>query len=237
MHNTTARLFALWHEDSFRFAEKGTGPLSPSRARRQKVKPNIQYLQNVHIPTFALPPRPTSNRRGRHRDLSQGEKITDVDDNDALEDWNERASSLFEWIGMVNIGAQRLQANDRVDPYVAVYSPPAPFTVGDMVHMRWHGFLTPQFVQGIVDTATTLLPRRRAACPSAPLIGLTIHGSTGVPILTLPRVARLEGEDTACIMLAREGTDDAVASSGEEMGLNGNWVMLESMGKWDSRIG
>jgi ribonuclease P/MRP protein subunit RPP40 len=106
--------------------------------------------------------------------LSHGEKITNAEDNDALEDWNERASSLFEWIGMVNIGAQRyvsqycgplgddylkpcgirLHANDRVDPYVAVYSPPAPFTVGDMVHMRWHGFLTPQFVQRIVDTAT-----------------------------------------------------------------------------------
>jgi hypothetical protein len=108
VHNTTARLFALWDENSFRFAEKGTGPLSPSRARRHKVKPNVQHLQNVHIPTFALPPRPTSNRRGKHRDLSRGEKIiTDADDNDALEDWNERASSLFEWIGMVNIGAQR----------------------------------------------------------------------------------------------------------------------------------
>ena len=110
VHNMTARLFALWHEkDSFHFAEKGTGPLSPSGAQRHKVKPNIRHLQNVHIPTFALPPRPrpTSNKRGKHRDLSHGEKITDPDDNDALEDWNERASSLFEWIGMVNIGAQR----------------------------------------------------------------------------------------------------------------------------------
>lgn len=134
------------------------------------MKPNIQHLQNVHIPTFALPPRPTSNGRGK-RQHRHGEKITDADDNDALEDWNERASLLFEWIGMVNIGAQRyvvgnvvlwvtitcgprLQANDRVDPYVAVYSPPAPFTVGDVVRMRWQGFLTPQFVQRIVDTAT-----------------------------------------------------------------------------------
>jgi len=96
----------MWHEDSFRFAEKGRGPLSPSAARRHKVKPNIQHLQNVHIPTFALPPRPTSNRRGK-RQHRHGEKITDADDNDALEDWNERASLLFEWIGMVNIGAQR----------------------------------------------------------------------------------------------------------------------------------
>lgn len=37
-----------------------------------------------------------------------------ADDNDALEDWNERASSLFEWIGMVNIGAQRYVLSDVV---------------------------------------------------------------------------------------------------------------------------
>ena len=67
----------------------------------------MQYLQNVHIPSFALPPRPTSNRREIHRDLPYGEKIMDGDVNDALEDWNERVNSLFEWIGMVNIGAQR----------------------------------------------------------------------------------------------------------------------------------
>ena len=100
-----------------------------------------------------------------------------------------------------------------------------------MAHIRWHGFLTPRFVQRIVDTATyvgslscvieaqTLLPRR-ATCPNGPLIGLTIHGSMGIPILTLPRVPRLEGEDTVCIILGHEGTD-AVTSSGEEMGLNG----------------
>ncbi|KAH9014149.1 hypothetical protein EDB83DRAFT_2233032 [Lactarius deliciosus] len=70
-----------------------------------------------------------------------------------LQDWNEKASAYFEWVGMVNIGAQRLRANDRVDPYVAVYSTPTPFTVGDVTHMKWYGFLTPQFVQKIVDTA------------------------------------------------------------------------------------
>ncbi|KAI0285778.1 hypothetical protein BGY98DRAFT_943344 [Russula aff. rugulosa BPL654] len=195
---------------------KGTGPLSPS--------PNIRHLQNVHIPTFALPPRPrpTSNKRGKHRDLSHGEKITDPDDNDALEDWNERASSLFEWLGCDPCGP-RLQANDRVDPYVAVYSPPAPFTVGDMVHMN--GTLIWQRTLGLLSSVIA-----EGNLFEHPFIGLTIHGSTGVPILIPPRVPRLEGEDTAC-------TDDPVTSSGEEMGVNGSWVMLESIGKWDSRFG
>jgi len=133
--------------------DKGTGPFSPSRAQLHNVEPVIEHLQNVHIPTSALPPRPHAHstptgRRARH-DLSDRERDTDADDDDALQDWNERASSLFEWIGMVNIGAQRLQANDRVDPYVAVYSAPAPSTIGDVVHVQWQGFLTPQFIQRI----------------------------------------------------------------------------------------
>ena len=91
------------------FTDKGTGPLSPSRTQRHEVKPVIQTLQNVCIPTSALTPRPnprstSTGRRGR-RDLLQGE--TDADEDDAMQDWNERANSLFEWIGMVNIGAQR----------------------------------------------------------------------------------------------------------------------------------
>ena len=46
---------------------------------------------------------------------------------------------------------------------------------------------------------------------SIPLIGLTIHGSTWVPELTPLRVPRLEGEDTACVILGPEGTGDAMA--------------------------
>lgn len=153
-------------------SDKGTGPLSPSRTQRHEVKPVIQNLQNVCIPTSGLTPRPnppstSTGRRGRR------EGPTGADEDDAMQDWNETANSLFEWIGMVNIGAQRhvlfcvlrgsdrlnhmwprLQANDRVDPYVAVYSAPAPCTVGEMAHIRWHGFLTPRFVQRVIDTAT-----------------------------------------------------------------------------------
>lgn len=46
---------------------------------------------------------------------------------------------------------------------------------------------------------------------STPLIGLTIHGSTWVPELTPLRVPRLEGEDTACVILGPEGAGDAMA--------------------------
>jgi len=181
----------------------------------------------VNIPTSGLSPRPNprsppSGRGG----LSGGDGATSDSDDDALQDWNERASSLFEWIGMVNIGAQRLQANDRVDPYVAVYSAPAPSVIGDMVHIRWHGFLNPQFTQRVFDTATQM-----ASCSNDSLIGVTIHGSTGVPVLTPHRVPRLEGEDTASVILAPESVGEAVTGNAS------SWMMVECVGKWDSRFG
>jgi len=46
-----------------------------------------------------------------------------------------------------------------------------------------------------------LSSREGAASSSIPLIGLTIHGSTGVPVPTPHRAPRLEGEDTASIIL------------------------------------
>ncbi|KAH9000374.1 ribonuclease P 40kDa subunit-domain-containing protein [Lactarius akahatsu] len=211
--------------------DNGTGPLSTSRARLHEVKPTVQHLQNICVPTSALPPRPhvrptLASPIGRHN-LSQGEDVTSEVDvyDDALQDWNEKASVYFEWVGMVNIGAQRLRANDRVDPYVAVYSTPTPFTVGDVTHMKWYGFLTPQFVQKIVDTAIN-----GAASSSVPLIGLTIHGSTEAPVLTPSRVPRSEGEDTVSVILFPGDIDEAMTNN------EGSWAMVEASGKMGYKV-
>ena len=48
----------------------------------------------------------------------------------------------------------RLKANDRVDPYVAVYEPLAPSHIGDVTCITWTGFLHPSFIQHTLDTVT-----------------------------------------------------------------------------------
>lgn len=249
-HNFILDSFARWDrsreesgEGQWDFAfhtsrpDERTGPLSASRARPHKVRPTVQHLQNICVPTSTLPPRPhvhpTSTRRIGRQNLSQGEDVTSKDVyNDALQDWNERASVYFEWVGMVNLGAQRLQANDRVDPYVAVYSTPTPYTVGDVAHMKWYGLLTPQFVQKIVDTAVHV-----ATSSSVPLIGLTIHGSTEVPVLTPSRVPRSEGEDTVSVILFPGDAGDGKTNKTDNRTSTGSWVMVEAIGKWDTRFG
>lgn len=47
----------------------------------------------------------------------------------------------------------RLRANDRVDPYVAVYEAPLPASVDDVTHVCWKGLMDSAFVRSVIDTA------------------------------------------------------------------------------------
>ncbi|KAE9406839.1 hypothetical protein BT96DRAFT_1014542 [Gymnopus androsaceus JB14] len=86
------------------------------------------------------------------------------------EDWCEAMEGLFEWVGMAGLGATRqedsllflghkiltpktvrLKANDRIDPFVAVYEPPSSTRIGNVTHLRWTGFIGPSFVQSLID--------------------------------------------------------------------------------------
>lgn len=51
----------------------------------------------------------------------------------------------------LSAASYRLELNDSVDPFVAVYSLPGPSRVGTITHLRWRGFLCPAFVQSIID--------------------------------------------------------------------------------------
>lgn len=53
----------------------------------RRVQADDRVSANIRIPTFALPTAPK--------------------DGNALADWNELVSSLFEWLGMAGLGAQR----------------------------------------------------------------------------------------------------------------------------------
>ncbi|KAJ7117832.1 ribonuclease P 40kDa subunit-domain-containing protein [Mycena epipterygia] len=165
---------------------------------------------NVRVPAVSLPARPTAA--------------------DDVEDWEHEMRGLFEWVGMAGLGAQRLHANDRVDPYVAVYDPPAPAEVGDVAHLRWRGFLGPAFVQSVVDAVLS------AGGPQ--FVSITSHGFPTAPVGYIPlgkdgkpaglkspaRAPREDAEDVWCVIVAREG--DAT-----------RWCLAESIGSLDARWG
>ena len=53
----------------------------------------------------------------------------------------------------INLTEPRLSANDRVDPFVALYDPPSPSWIGNVTHLCWRGLLSPSFVQRVLEAA------------------------------------------------------------------------------------
>ncbi|GBE89563.1 hypothetical protein SCP_1602250 [Sparassis crispa] len=186
-------------------------PVSIGRVTVHEVKPFRSDVADVHIPSSM--------------DLCNTAETSQLD-------WAEKMSALFEWVGMACLGAQRLKANDRVDPYVAVYTPPTPSRVGDITYMRWTGLLTPEFVQSVIDTSIVKLSA------SSSLISLTMHGVPSSPVaylrpapsLTAPlRAPRPESEDTLCLILSSEKE----GPRGEKL----TWALAKSIGQWDMQWG
>jgi len=191
-----------------------------------EIKSQIRKSSPIHIPILSLPTRPVAPNT------------------DDIEDWNEHMNSLFEWVGMACLGAQRLEITDRVDPYVAVYSPPSPSRTGTITHIRWKGLLSHTFVQSVINTAMTSLAGSSAGLPS--FVSITANKFLTSPVSYIPpnmgkdspmRAPRDEAEDTWSLILSFD-RDNSVETTREDTGTkDGSWAMIESVGKWDMRWG
>ncbi|EJC99949.1 uncharacterized protein FOMMEDRAFT_159526 [Fomitiporia mediterranea MF3/22] len=110
---------------------------------------------------------------------------------DAEEDRQERMNELFEWVGMACIGSDRLKANDRVNPFVAVYEPPTPkATVGDVTHFRWRGLLGPSTIRSVLETTTDFVKRDDA---STSFVAITANTFSNAPLSYISLKAFEEG--------------------------------------------
>ncbi|KAF8874453.1 ribonuclease P 40kDa subunit-domain-containing protein [Gymnopilus junonius] len=195
--------------------------------------------QDVHIPQPCLSPRPDTSSSNSS---SKKSKLTENKKEDMLEDWNRRTESLFEWVGMACLGAQRLQANDRADPFVALYEPPEPSIVGNVIHLQWRGLLHHDFVQQVINS---VFPSLLAPKATIPFISITCHALTSSPVSYIPyvhtpsgdlqtpesvpaKLPRLDGEDTWSLILER-GKYQAGGSA--------RWCLTESLGPCDTRWG
>ncbi|KAF9446903.1 hypothetical protein P691DRAFT_672584 [Macrolepiota fuliginosa MF-IS2] len=195
------------------------------------------HLENIWIPSpISILPRPQSKQE------------------EELEDWEHDVAALFEWVGMAGFHAQRLQANDRVDPFVALYEPPSPNRVGNVSHLRWRGLLSPTFVQSVIDASVTYLQATKphSTSVSEPFVAITAHGITNSPVVYLPQprvgskrnrkntapasdlpppppppahLPRRDGEDTRCLILTRSEAGDVKS------------ILVEAVGQWDARWG
>jgi ribonuclease P/MRP protein subunit RPP40 len=127
---------------------RNAGPPASDSHTVVKVKAHTRHDADVYIPVLDLTESAEEN----------------------LEDRQERLGDLFEWVGMACLGAQRcgatstdlkvsrqsnnrLKANDRVDPYVAVYEVPSPSCIGNITHLRWRGLMDSSFVLSVINAA------------------------------------------------------------------------------------
>ncbi|KAF8075128.1 ribonuclease P 40kDa subunit-domain-containing protein [Lyophyllum atratum] len=197
------------------------------------VQCQLTKINDVHIPIPSLRPHPSTS----HPRTSDEHGAAERED---TEDWNTEMAALFEWVGMAALGSQRLKANDRVDPYVALYECPFPSYVGDVTHLRWTGFLGPDFVQSIIDIALYTLPTTAPEAEKRPFVAITAHACSASPVSYVPppsarsgsgdgpvRLARADGEDTWCL-LAMPGSADSQTV---------DWSIVESLGQYDTRWG
>ncbi|KAI0738494.1 hypothetical protein C8Q80DRAFT_1205713 [Daedaleopsis nitida] len=122
---------------------------------------------------------------------------------------------------MASLGSQRyIVGADRCDPYISVYTPPEPSSVGELTVMCWRGI-----------PSSPNMP-----CPS--FVSVTAHSVPTSPVTYIPaegvkapplRASRLESEDTWTLVYSREGVADSPQG--------GCWVLGESVGRWDRRWG
>ncbi|OBZ73590.1 hypothetical protein A0H81_06348 [Grifola frondosa] len=181
----------------------------------RETKPIVRKTMNAHIPVPTAQP------------LMKG--VEDLEH----EEWEEKVSALFEWVGMACLGAKRLQVMDRPDPYVAVYSPPSPSRIGEFTHVRWSGLLPPGFVQSVINAASsTPLPPSSFVCitsqgvPTSPVSYLPPHRLIKTPL----RAPRAESEDTWSLLFSNGGQNYQTED-------NLWWALAESIGQWDMRWG
>lgn len=168
------------------------------------IKPVVRIISSIHIPDTEL--------------SAEGEE--------ELED----IASLYEWVGMACMGAQRLQANDRVDPYIAVYSPPTPSHIGDLTHVRWTGLLPPDFVQQLISS---VIMNSSHDDESLSVRAITAQGVPTVPVNYIPRT----DHDRTRLRAPREDSVDTWSLLLQRRENRCHWVLAENIGKWDGRFG
>ncbi|KAF8632915.1 hypothetical protein AX15_001638 [Amanita polypyramis BW_CC] len=191
---------------------------NPNDVEVREVTSHVRKLQGVYVPGVKLRSFPSASE-------------------EESEEWNEEIHGLFEWVGMACLGSQRLNLNDRVDPYVALYEPP-PSKPGNLTHIQWQGLLCPAFVQGVIDTVISFLDQPEHNLPFVSIVG---HSATKTPLAYIsPKNTSLFPTASETLRVPKDDSEDSWClyaksrSTGEE---NIDWVLAESVDKLDTRWG
>ena len=153
----------------------------------------------------------------------------------------------------------RLLANDRVDPYVSVYEGPEPSYVGDVMHLRWTGFLGPAFIRSVIIATvydpvltwltmasltirvSTSINSLSTATGNEPFIAIAAHAISASPVSYIPSTTQSASWMDGPMRLPRRDGEDTwcvlVTHKGVDSQPLVNWSLVESLGQYDARWG
>lgn len=130
------------------------------------LQPHIEILGPLTIPSFSAPEGAGPIR---------GTEYT-------RETWKEWALDIHEWFGMVAIDADRIKANDEVNPYLSTYQVPNPIKNSQKVsRLRWRGMIPAGFIHQTWTDLCGLLASKKLPA-EVEWAALTVHGFDNSPI-------------------------------------------------------
>ncbi|KAJ8520455.1 hypothetical protein ONZ45_g2699 [Pleurotus djamor] len=145
------------------------------------LRKHAESEANVGKRNTAIEPMPLTHRPRLNFPCPPSGSKNDVEDE--IEDWDEDAMTLFEWIRTAGFGSQRLQVNHSVGPYIAVYEPPPNTFIGGMNHFSWRG------VQKLLDAIIKYVDQHRQQI----LLSLLAYHYAWALLESIPSVYTLHG--------------------------------------------
>ncbi|KAI8139413.1 ribonuclease P 40kDa subunit-domain-containing protein [Fennellomyces sp. T-0311] len=130
--------------------------------------------------------------------------------------WQHNTLKALEWIGLANIKANRIDANDKPDSFVSVYYPPSAVSTGSGVLLQWSGLIPTLFIRHVLIAIKKLLLSKEQMRWAS----LSVWGYRDSPFTweSQQHYSFTNGEnDYSFVLLAPESNDTVVATIGCQM--------------------
>ncbi|KAI5855928.1 ribonuclease P 40kDa subunit-domain-containing protein [Tricharina praecox] len=125
--------------------------------------PEVSALADISIPTFVAPPGSTPHGGGKSAEANYHREV-----------WRDWAMEVYEYLSLVLLGADRLRADDSVDPYLSTYAVENA-AVGSVTRVRLRGLVSAKWVEELWATVEGLFEGREE------WVGMVVHGFDDVP--------------------------------------------------------
>ncbi|KAH0563348.1 hypothetical protein GP486_002083 [Trichoglossum hirsutum] len=138
----------------------GDGPIKEHHPVTLACEAQICRLNNLNVPVLNPPEKTLAS---------------------FLDDFNDYAVNLQEWLALISIESPRIRVDDKIDPFLSRYEVELDTTTpeANMVRMRWRGMLPARWIAQLFAVCITRSIKNTD--PTA-WFALTVHGFRDSPV-------------------------------------------------------